>query len=564
MKKSILLTAMVLFAVEGLYAQNTVKDWYNASSDKTGIYGAEVDKAYEFLAKKKVKHTPIIAVIGAGVDIEHEALVKNIWTNQKEKADNKDNDGNGLVDDIHGWNFIGQKDGNSMPNIGKVADREWFRLRSKYEGLMFDGKKYFRYVDEKRQDVTTPINHEEYMYFKSLNVQSIIASASMGSTFSHYTAALSNELFGALKAKYPEKKRFVLEDLSSLFDVNERASRDSLFGMGYTIIHMNAQIIKEYAKDTTFDYMGYVDNVNSKGEQIKKTYETFQKALNAYPVGVRESMVGDSGDDMSKKVYGNNVLLTANSAGGTMISSIIAGTRGVEGRNNPICENALIMPLVIVDQAGEPYLKDMALSIRYAVDHGADIICFSLPNDFFPTAQRIWVEEALRYAETKGVLIVVNTLENSTNLDDKQFFPNRFMTSGKEFTNVMTVSPSDSKGNPLLKSNFGAESVDLYAPGDAILGGYVGDSYQVGSGSVLSMAVTAGVAALIKSYYPNLTGSQIRMLLNKNVTSRAGVEVEKMVQKKQIIQDMYLFDELCLSKGIINAYKAVQAADKIK
>lgn len=564
MKKGILLIVMVLFAVEGLYAQNTVKDWYNTSQEKTGVYGAEVDKAYEFLAKKKVKHTPIIAVIGAGVDVEHEALVKNIWTNPKEKADNKDNDGNGLVDDIHGWNFIGQKDGNTMSNIGKVADREWFRLRGKYEGVMFDGKKYFKYVDEKRQDITTPINHGEYVYFRELNVQSEIASMSMSFTFSHYTANLAKELFADLRAKYPNKNRFSIEDLDSLFDANERASRDSLFGMGYTIIHMNAQMTKHYVKDSTYDYMGYVEQTIAGGSQIKKTYENFTKALNAYPTGVRENMIGDSGDDITKTAYGNNVLLTANSAGGTMISTIIAGARGVEGRNNPICSNAQIMPLTIIDQAGEPFLKDIALSIRYAVDHGADIICFSVPNDIFPAAKRVWVEDALQYAEKKGILIVVNALENSNNMDEKTFFPNRFMASGKELTNIMTVSSSDIKGNPLLKSNFGGKSVDLYAPGESILAGYVGDSYQVGSGSILSMAVTAGVAALIKSYYPNLTGSQIRTLLNNNVTSREGVEVEKMVLKKQMVQDMYLFDELCLSKGIINAYNAVKAADKIK
>lgn len=564
MKKIILMMTVAILATEGLYAQIQPQDWYNTSVEKTGIYGAEVDKAYEFLAQKKSKKNPIVAVIGAGVDVEHEALVKNIWTNPKEKADGIDNDGNGLVDDLHGWNFIGQKDGNVMASVGTVGDREWFRLKEKYADLLFDGKSFFKYVDGKRQEVTIPIDRAEYQYFRDLTKTSTLASIYAGWVLSHHTAALAKDMFDGLRAKYPEKTRFETDDLKTLFDIKERAERDSLFGLSFTMLHMHAQMVKNASKDPSFDYMAYIEESNVGGGQSRHCYDNFEKELAKYPVGVRETMVGDKGEDMKNKAYGNNVLLTANAAGGTMISTIIAGARGVEGRNNPICPNAQIMPLVVVNQAGEPYLKDVALAMRYAVDHGADVICFSMPNSFYPSAQRVWVEEAIRYAETKGVLIVVNSYDMSINMDETVYYPNRFMTSGKEFTNVMTVSPSDDKGNPLLKSNFGAKSVDLYAPGVAILGGGMGDVYQVGSGSILSMAVTAGVAALVKSYYPNLTGSQIRKILNESVTSRAGVEVEKMVAKRDMIQDMYLFEELCLSKGILNAYKAVQAADKMK
>lgn len=566
MKKIILSLTTAIFAVGVVCAQTTQKDWYNSSYEKDGVYGAEINKVYEFMGKKKAKHNPVVAIIGAGVDIEHEVLAKNLWVNKKEKADGIDNDGNGLVDDINGWNFIGHKDGGCMGKLGLMGDREWLRLKDKYGKVIFDGKKYFTYENGKRVVLTTPIDEEEYRYFRNLNNESQMASSYAGWAFGHYAQELAVELFRDMKLKFPDKKKYELADFESTDDMQARASRDSLFGLGYSIIHMHAQMMRNYTKnDSTYDYMAYVEESQVKGGQLNFVWKNYEKALAQFPVGAREKMVGDTGSDIDNRAYGNNMLLTANSAGGTMISTIIAGVRGVDGRNNPICPNAQIMPLIIVDQAGEPYLKDVALAIRYAVDHGADVICMGMPATLYPTHQRGWVEEAMRYAEEKGVLIIVNTQEMSINMDNLAYYPNRFMTSGKEFTNVMTVSPSDRRGNPMLKSNFGAKSVDLYAPGEALLAGYIGDTYKVGTGPILSMAVTAGVAALIKSYYPQLTGTQIRTLLNENVTSREGAEVEKMVVKKRdMVQDMFLFEDLCLSKGILNAFKAVQAADKMK
>lgn len=545
-------------------AQTQKKDWHNGSFEKDGVYGAEVDKAYEFLGKKKSKYRPVVAIISSGVDIEHEALVKNIWTNKREKADGLDNDGNGLIDDLHGWNFLGQKDGTTMSQIGTEGDREWFRLKDKYANLMYDGKEYFEYIDGKRTTVTTPVDHEEYCYFRSLNYESQIASTYAGYTLSYYIRDLAVELFGELRAKYPNKKNLTYADFKTLDNLNKREREDSLFAIGCYVLGMQLHMPKQYSTDS-IDIFLKVENSYKDGSRLAGTLKIHEDLLKTYPFGVREKMVGDTGMDIDNRSYGNNVLLTPNSSIGTAIASIVAGERGVEGRTNPICQNAEIMPLVVSVPNGDAYLKDVALAIRYAVDNHADVICFTLPSTFYPKDQRIWVEEAMKYAEEMGTLILINIGEYSQNIDQTIYYPNRFMIEGRELTNVMMVSTSEQNGNSTLKSSFGEKYVDLFAPGIDMLVGFVGDNYKIASNSNLSMAVVAGVAALVKSYYPKLTGSQIRTLLNENVTSREGIELEKIVNKNgEMIQDAYLFDELCISKGIVNAYKAIQAAEKMK
>ena len=141
-------------------------DWYNCSFDKDGVYGAEVNKAYDFLKGKKIKKRPVVALIGTGMDVEHEDLKQAIWVNPKEKLNQKDDDKNGLIDDINGWNFIGGKDGQVMESLTREGEREFFRLKDKYADYIFDGKKYYKIINGKRQEVPAPENMEEYSYYR--------------------------------------------------------------------------------------------------------------------------------------------------------------------------------------------------------------------------------------------------------------------------------------------------------------------------------------------------------------------------------------------------------------
>ena len=497
-------------------------DWFNCSFDKDSVYGAEVNKAYEYLKanKKKAKKRPVVALIGTGMDVEHEDLKHAIWMNPKEKLNQKDDDKNGLVDDINGWNFIGGKDGQVMEALTREGEREFFRLKDKYADYIFDGKKYYKIVNGKRQEVPVPENMEEYNYYcYKVMPESRIGGTYGGLQLSYVIEEYVEKFDKDMKKRFPGKE-LTVEDFQSCYD--PKAERDSLSEVAY-----------EYA-------------------------------LKKYGTDNRKEIVGDNPLDINDTQYGNNVLLTSDAATGVMKAGVIAAKRDNGVGSNGIADNAEIMTLRIHPGEGEPYLKDMALAIRYAVNHGADIILLPEQNSLYPEEQRQWVADALKEAEKKGALVIVPVWDLSVDMDKDEFFPNRKMRKDGELTNFMVVASSDKNGNPVLNTNYGATTLDLYAPGTDIYSSYMGDTYQKGTGEGMASATVAGVAALVKSYFPKLTGSQIRDILLKSVTSRKGVEVEKGIRVNDSpSQDLFLFDDLCISGGIVNAYQAILEAEKV-
>ena len=185
-------------------------------------------------------------------------------------------------------------------------------------------------------------------------------------------------------------------------------------------------------------------------------------------------------------------------------------------------------------------------------------------NTVYPREQKQWMIEAIRYAESKGVLVVVPTWDLSFDVSQLVFYPNRWMDGGKDLTNLLVVASSDKAGNPSIASNYGIQGIDLFAPGVEIFAPNVGDTYKSASGPCLAAATVAGIAALIKTYYPQLTGNQIRDVLLKTVSSRKGVEVQKNCRiNGRMSEDLFLFEQLCQSGGIVNAYQALVEAEKI-
>lgn len=565
--KKYLLVLVFSIAVSFTYAQlihdgaqgqkQSDMDWYNCSFDKDSVYGAEVNRAYEFLKKKKIKKRPIVALIGFGMDVEHEDLKENIWINPKEKNNGKDNDKNGLVGDINGWNFLGGKDGAVMEMTMSEGDREFFRLEhKKYGNYLFDGKDYFKMIDGKKTKVEAPANLDEYHYYRDVIVhESRVAGAYGGQQLSYLILAYAHQFDKMMRERFPNKE-LTQEDFGICYD--PKGPRDSLSEVAFMYMIMGFSVSKTSSWDVVY-------NSIKEGQQIKLCETEYQQKLERFGSDNRKGIVGDNYLDINDNKYGNNVLLTADASVGTMQAGVVAAKRdnglGIDG-----IANADIMTLRVAGSSGAPYLKDMALAIRYAVDHNADIIVLPGQNTLYPENQKKWISEALRYAEGKGVLVMVPTSEYAVDLSKDTFFPNRWMAGGKELTNLMVVASSDKSGNPSMSSNYGKKEVDLYAPGIDIYTTYTGDTYQTGKGAGLAVATTAGVAALIKSYYPHLTGSQIRDLLLKNVTPRADVEVEKGIRlaSGQQSQDLFLFGDLCLSGGILNAYQAVVAADKLQ
>lgn len=493
-------------------------DWYNCSFDRDSVYGAEVNKAYEYLNanKKKLKKRPIVALIGTGMDVEHEDLRQAIWINPKEKLNQKDDDRNGLIDDINGWNFLGGKDAQVVESLTREGEREFFRLKDKYADYIFDGKKYYKIINGTRQEVAAPENMEEYNYYR----YKVMPESRIGSTYSGLQLAYVIEEYVEkfnrdMKQRFPGKE-LTVEEFQSCYD--PKAERDSLS----------------------------------------------EVALRKYGTDQRKEITGDNPMDINDSNYGNNILLTSDAATNIMKAGIIAAKRDNKIGSDGIADQAEIMTLRICTREGEPYLKDMALAIHYAVSHGADVIVLPEQNMLYPEEQKQWIIHELKEAEKKGAIVIVPAWNTSIDMDKVEFFPNRKMSKDKELTNLMIVASSDKKGNPVMDTNYGANTLDIYAPGTDIYSAYMGDTYRTGTGEGLAAATVAGVATLIKSYFPKLTGSQIRDILLKSVTSRKGVEVEKGIRvDDRPSQDLFLFDDLCISGGIVNAYQAILEAEKM-
>ncbi|WP_099290516.1 MULTISPECIES: S8 family serine peptidase [unclassified Butyricimonas] len=528
-------------------------DWYNCAFDQDGVYGVEVNKAYEFLKGKKIKKRPVVALIGTGLDVEHEDLKQAIWVNPKEKADGKDNDKNGFTDDINGWNFLGGKDGQVMESLMQEGDREFLRLKDKYADYMTSNGEFFKIIDGKRTKVPAPENLAEYSYYKNKVVpESKLAGTYGGWRIGYVIEEYAQKFKEQMDAKFPGHNH-TLEEFQTCYD--PKAPQDSLSDVVFTLIAYGFSLYK--TEDFDVIYKNFVQTSVQRGR------ESYEKALQALGNDGRKEIVGDNYMDIKDNKYGNNVLLTSEAATGTMQAGIIGGKRDNGLGGNGIMDEAEIMCLRVSGGAGEPYLKDMALAIRYAVDHGADVIVLPQQNTLYPEGQKIWMNEAIRYAEGKGSLVIVPVWELAYDLSKVEFFPNRWMDGNKELTNLMVIASSDKNGNPSMNSNYGAKELDLFAPGMDIYAAYMGDTYKTGTGAGLASATVAGVAALVKAYYPNLMGAQIREILLETVTSRRGVEIEKgIVVNGKRAQDLFLFDDLCLSGGIVNAYQAVVAADK--
>jgi len=543
-------------------SKEKINDWYNLSQDKDGVYGAEVNKAYEFLKGKPVKKKPIVAVIGFGMDAEHEDLKNSQWTNPNEKADDGiDNDKDGWIDDIHGWNFLGNAKGEMIEKANKEGDREYFRLRGLYEGVFFNGTDYLKFddVQQKPVKVPAPANIAEYKYFRyALQKESQIAGAAISYNFSKFTKYyLTNDFEADVKKIYPDfSKVGQREFIKATNYLDHQGSKtDSLKFMARYFFLITMAANNGYAAKAKRDSITYIAarDLTLKSTKSKEDYERFL----ANNVDARK-ITGDDYTNISQKNYGNNNLYSNGSFYGTMFSGIIAADRdnniGIKG----IMPQAQLMSLRAYPKEGEPYYKDIALAIRYAVDHKADVILLGSSNTIFPAYEAKWVNDALLYAEQKGVLVVSPVWDLSRDLSKQSFYPNQFI-NGKELNNFIQVAASDSLGMPLKSANFGAKELNLFAPGVSISTTYMGTTYRQAGGSGLSAACVAGTAALIKAYYPQFTGAQIRKLILSNVTDRKDVEVEKQVGTKT---DMYLFKQLCSTGGILNAYKAVVAADK--
>lgn len=556
-----------------------IYDWHFSAFDKNGVYGAEIDKAYDFLKDKKAKKKPIIAMVGYGLDVEHEDLKNQLWINPNDKPDGLDNDKNGFVDDVNGWNYLGNAKGEVLNKTNKEADREFLRLKSKYAGIWNTGHHYLRFDDkaDKPVMVLAPADVAEFNYFRNLILPNSITGAAYNQAdlYKFMKYYLFNDFTTAMLKVNPDLSKLDGMDFVKLLP-NYTADIDSvkfyaaqLIAVGMTFRMPKMVVTKkttkaddqttppaEQAKAPLMPFDKYKAFFLTKYDQYGKKYQDELAKMND-----NRSVVGDDWTTMKQKNYGNNDVFSNSAFYGTTAAGVIAAQR-----NNNIGVNGIVdgqlMTLKVYPKEGDPFYKDMALAIRYAVDHKADVIVLGMPSLIYPAYEAQWVNEALIYAEQKGVLVIAPVWDASEDMSKIKYYPNRHIAANKDLGNFLTVAASDTTGSPVKTTNFGKTELDLYAPGVNISTTYLGSTYRISSGSLAASSVAAGVAGLLKAYYPNLSGTQLRTLLMKTVTTRPGVEVEKTVKTaRKNTNDLYLLTDLSASGGIINAYQAVIAAD---
>jgi subtilisin family serine protease len=431
---------------------SAARDWLQSDAEGGLIAGINLYKAYELLRGRQSKKV-IVAVIDNGVDIEHEDLKNSIWTNTNEIAGNGiDDDHNGYIDDIHGWNFRGAKDGTIIENEQAGATQIYAAWKNKY-----DKAASRRLSRNERKELVI----------------------------------------------YTKAKKTYLEKVRQSKDSNE-------LKFAYNINYDSSALIEGDSKNPTERY------------------------------------------------YGSALMkLSPNLSHGTHVAGIIAAQRNNQIGIDGIADNVLIMPIVASTAVGDERDKDVANAIRYAVNNGAKVINISFSKTFSP--DKNLVDEAIRYAEKKNVLIVHCAGNDSVDVDSAEnyHYPVALYENGKKASNFITVGWSRPLFNYRLahpSSGYGKKTVDLFAPGSDIFSTVPNDGYDFKSGSSMSTPCVSGVAALLLSYFPTLSTTRVKDIILRS-SFKPNIMVNRPGSKVEVP-----FSSLTSTGGIVNAYNAVKMA----
>ena len=531
-------------AKKGEMSESHVQNWPHSDIFSDSIPGMSLDKAYEFV-KNKTGKTVIVGVIDSGIDVEHEDLKDVIWTNEDEIADNgKDDDNNGYIDDIHGWNFLGGEKGQANPE-----QLEMTRIVQKWMPR-FDGKSGDSIAATDKEDYDLFVKLKKIIDEKNESAANQVDRAT--NQINQYT--FINQFIGKMNdtiQKVLDGKEMNLENVNSLTFVDPQLLQGKMMIM--RVLDSGASL--EQAA-------GELDEIIEHNKNIADHYKN---QLNSqYKLNFNGRIAGDDPYDLTDTNYGNGYVIGSKDeeSHGTHVSGIIAAKRNNGIGMNGVANNVKIMAVRAVPD-GDEYDKDVALGIRYAVDNGAKVINMSFGKSYSPNAE--WVYDAIKYAESKDVLLVHAAGNDGGDIDVEENFPNDSKDKLVEFAdNVLTVGAMTRHFDEDVVasfSNYGKKNVDIFAPGLEIYSTYPKNEYRSIQGTSMAAPEVAGVAALVRSYYPKLTASQV-----KHIIMNSGIEFHKEVIKpgsKSSDQEKINFDQLSVSGRILNAYNALLMAEKI-
>ena len=510
-----------------IFKEDDLKNWQHTNPFDSHMPGMSTEKAYDELLKDLPATTVVVAVVDAGMDINHPDLKDIIWTNNKEIPDNGiDDDNNGYVDDVHGWNFLGAKDGK----MAGPEQLELTRIVAKYRP-MWKGKsvgdvspqdrEMFEMYQRAEKDLSKQLEHMKKLDARLKMLTGMADSAEKTLKKALQTDKLTKENVAALKSDDPMVKQ--------------------------------AQAM-------------YLKGLNSEGLKGYKHYVDGQLKYNLN-VDFKGRVQGDDPDNINDRNYGNNNVIPpeADELHATHVAGIIAQIRhnGIGG--DGVADHVLIMPVRTVPD-GDEYDKDVALAFRYAVDNGAKVINTSFGKYYSPHKE--WVWDAIKYAADHDVLIVNAAGNDGKNMDEygtKMSYPNDGDVKGgneisDNFLNVGAIGPQYGADMVASFSNYGGSTVDIFSPGQKIYATVPFSKYKFLAGTSMASPNVAGVAAVIRSRFPELSASEV-----KHIIMDAGLSPQINVLRPE--EDDYEgdpvlvpFKSLSKSGNMVNLYNAILLA----
>ena len=525
--------SVVVFGMFKLQAQTSIpRNWHLLDYANDSVYGISAEKTYKELLKNRKSNPVIVAIIDSGIDTLHEDLKSVLWINSQEKLNSEDSDKNGYIDDINGWNFLGcSTDENKNVVIDSEEDQ---RIYFKYLNYFADNTNPKKLAKNERSNYYLWLQSKQSLQNKMEKKLSL--SFNRLKEFERYNTFFTNEF---------NKKEFTIADVKDYQSDDPKKETLKL----------------EFLKTLDGASMNYTNKqiylLLSRGYNAAKANIKFPETA---PEEYRANVVRDDYDNFKDRYYGNKNIRAESCSHGTHVAGIIGADRnnkiGIEG----IADNVKIMAIRAIPE-GDEHDKDVALAIRYAVDNGAQIINMSFGKSL--SAKRKWVEEAIRYAERKNVLLVKAAGNEGENVDSLIVFPTAIYLNNKQASNVINVgaSTANMETNGLIApySNYGKKTVDVFAPGWDIYSTVQGvDTYEKMSGTSMAAPVVTGMAALIKSYFPNYTAKQIKNIIEKSV-----LKIDEPVNKPGF-KEKVAMSELCRTGGIVNLYTAIRLAEEME
>ena len=480
--------------------------------------GVSADKAFKYLEGSD-SDTVIVAILDNGAELTHDDLQGTFWINIDEIPDNGiDDDNNGYIDDINGWNFLGNAQNENLKRDTKALTRIYGELNKQFKG----------------KEQPELLEKDSVAYQNFLEIEKAYKSSVKETTD---------------KIKY-------FETLLKDFEISDEIIKKKLKKEEYTFEEL--QKIKRPKGNVAIavDFMKQLKNNNLSKASLVKRIGDYQKDLETRlnpDFKNRENIVGDDPNDLTDTDYGNNQLNVKGPYHGTSMAGVIGAVRNDFGVNG-IAKKVKLMILRIVPN-GDERDKDIALAIRYAIENGAQIINCSFAKAY--SMHHDWIQELIPEIEKAGVLVVQGAGNSGTNNDEKPYFPTGRDLQGEKSTNWIIAGaslPDDNENWVAYFSNYGKTSVDVFAPGYKVGSCKTGNKYDQGSGTSIAAPVICGTAAVLKSYYPFLTGQQIKEIL---LESAHVPKTEKVNRPGPGPKEKVKVKDIAVKGGVVNLYRAV-------